>query len=70
MNIDELAKKYYEIHNSFDGQTHLIDLEIEVVHMLAEQLFYNGDMDNMIKTLVSMYYLGKINGQHENTKTK
>jgi hypothetical protein len=32
--------------------------------MLADELFYNGDMDEMKKTLVSMYYLGKINQQH------
>jgi len=25
---------------------------------------FNGDMDEMKKTLVSMYYLGKINQQH------
>jgi hypothetical protein len=64
MNIEQLAHRYYEIHQSFDGQTNLIDLEIEVINMLADELFYNGDMDEMKKTLVSMYYLGKINQQH------
>jgi hypothetical protein len=66
MNIEQIAKRYWEIYNSFDGQTKLIDLEIESIHMLAEELFYNGDMDEMKKTLVNMYYLGKINEEHNN----
>jgi hypothetical protein len=45
-NIETIAKRYWEIYNSFDGQTHLIDLEMETIHMLAEELFYNGNMDD------------------------
>jgi len=67
-NIETIAKKYWEIYNSFDGQTHLVDLEIETIHMLAEELCYNSNLDNMPKTLTHIYYLGKINQQFENTK--
>lgn len=67
-NIEKIAKRYWEIYNSFDGQTHLIDLEIETIHILAEELCYSGDMDNMIKIITSVYYLGKINQQFENEK--
>ena len=58
-------KRYWEIYNSFDGQNHLIDIEMETIHMLAEELFYNGDMDSMSKVLTHMYFLGKINKQFE-----
>lgn len=64
-DLETIAKRYYEIYNSFDGQTQLVDLEIETINMLAEELFYSGDMDNMPKILTSMYYLGKINKEHE-----
>lgn len=64
-DLETIAKRYWEIYNSFDGQTHLIDLEIETVNMLVEELFYNGDMDSMPKILTSIYYLGKINQQFE-----
>jgi hypothetical protein len=64
-NIETIAKRYWEIYNHFDGQTHLIDLEMETIHMLAEELFYNGDMDSMSKLLTHMYFLGKINKQFE-----
>ena len=42
-DLETIAKRYWEIYNSFDGQTHLIDLEIETINMLVEELFYNGD---------------------------
>ena len=29
-NIETIAKRYWEIYNSFDGQTHLIDMEMEL----------------------------------------
>jgi hypothetical protein len=64
-DLETIAKRYWEIYNSFDGQTHLIDLEIETINMLVEELFYNGDMDSMPKILTSIYYLGKINQQFE-----
>ena len=67
-NLESIAKRYWEIYNSFDGQTHLVDLEIETIHMLAEELFYSGNMDNMPKILTHIYYLGKINQQFENGK--
>ena len=67
-NIETIAKRYWEIYNSFDGQTHLIDLEMETIHMLAEELFYNGNMGDMSKILTHMYFLGKINQQFENGK--
>ena len=60
-NIETIAKRYWEIYNSFEGQTNLIDLEMETIHMLAEELFYNGDMDKMPKILTYIYFLGKIN---------
>jgi hypothetical protein len=69
-NIETIAKRYWEIYNSFDGQTHLIDLEMETIHMLAEELFYNGNMDNMTKVLVNMYFLGKINKKFEQENGK
>ena len=64
-DLETIAKRYWEIYNSFDGQTHLIDLEIETINMLVEELFYNGDMDSMSKILTRIYYLGKINQQFE-----
>jgi len=64
-DLETIAKRYWEIYNSFDGQTHLIDLEIETINMLVEELFYNGDMDSMPKILTRIYYLGKINQQFE-----
>jgi hypothetical protein len=67
-NIETIAKRYWEIYNSFDGQTHLIDMEMETIHILAEELFYNGDMDCIPKILTHMYFLGKINKQFENGK--
>ena len=35
-DLETIAKRYWEIYNSFDGQTHLIDLEIETINMLVE----------------------------------
>jgi len=67
-NIETIAKRYWEIYNQFEGQTHLIDLEIETINMLAEELFYNVDIDSMPKILTYMYFLGKINKQFENGK--
>ena len=69
-NIETIAKRYWEIYNHFEGQTHLIDVEMEVINMLAEELFYNGDMDNMPKILANMYFLGKINQQFEKENGK
>ena len=62
-NLEAIAKRYREIYNSFDGQTNLIDLEMETIYMLAEELSRNGDNDNMPNILTSMYFLGKINQQ-------
>ena len=62
-NLEAIAKRYWEIYNSFDGQTNLIDLEIETIYMLAEELSHNGDKDSMQEILTSMYFLGKINQQ-------
>ena len=64
-NIETIAKRYWEIYNHFEGQTHLIDLEMETIHILAEELFYNGDMDSTPKILTNMYFLGKINQKFE-----
>jgi len=69
-NIETIAKRYWEIYNSFEGQTNLIDLEMETIHMLAEELFYNGDMDSMPKVLTHLYFLGKINKQFEKENGK
>jgi len=62
-NIETIAKRYWEIYNQFEGQTNLIDVEMEIIHILAEELFYNGNMDYMPKILVNMYFLGKLNQQ-------
>jgi len=62
-DLDAIAKRYWEIYNSFDGQTNLIDLEMETIYMLAEELSRSGDMDSMPNILTSMYFLGKINQQ-------
>lgn len=64
-NLEAIAKRYREIRNSFEGQTGLVDLEIEAVNMLAEELFYNGTPYSPRQFLVNMYYLGKINQQNE-----
>jgi len=62
-NLEAIAKRYWEIYNSFDGQTNSIDLEMETLHMLVEELSHNGDIDNIPSLLTSMYFLGKINQQ-------
>lgn len=49
-----------------DGEIFKGDLELETINMLAEELFYSSDMDDIPKILTSMYYLGKINKEHEN----
>ena len=67
-DLETIAKRYWEIYNSFDGQTNLVDLEIETINMLAEELFYNGKPYSPRHFLVNMYYLGKINKEHENER--
>ena len=37
-DLETIAKRYWEIYNSFDGQTHLIDLEIETINGLQVAL--------------------------------
>lgn len=69
-DLETIAKRYWEIYNSFDGQTHLIDLEMETINMLAEELFYNGQPYNPRQALVNMYFLGKINKEHGTHKNK
>lgn len=67
-SIDAIAERYQEIYNSFDGEVHLIDLELESINILAEELFYSSTPYSPRQALVNMYYLGKINKQFENEK--
>jgi hypothetical protein len=62
-NLEAIAKRYWEIYNSFDGQTNSIDLEMKTIYMLAEELSHSGDIDSMPNILTSIYFLGKINQQ-------
>jgi hypothetical protein len=62
-DLESIAKRYWEIYNSFCYPTNSIDLEMETIYMLAEELSHSGDMNSMPKILTSVYFLGKINQQ-------